>query len=98
MADDKASVVISFEHEKEKRQPHFNGKARCLSCKHEWMAVAESGSAWLECPKCTRHMGRFIFKFLRAEKHWHCGCENDLFYATPSGLYCPNCGEWQHGL
>jgi hypothetical protein len=27
--------------------------------------------------------------------HWHCQCGNDLFHATPAGMYCPNCGEWQ---
>ena len=92
--------VIDMQVEKEKRNPHLCGKARCLACRHEWQAVAPVGSTWLECPECKLLRGRFTMPVERnnSEAHWHCKCGNDLFYSVAEGVYCPNCGEWQHGF
>ena len=48
------SEVFNFEDEKQKRTPHFQGRAKCLDCKHEWQAVwpKEAGIIDLECPSC----------------------------------------------
>ncbi len=75
--------------------PHAAGKARCLDCKHEWAGVAPAGVRWLECPACTLVRGRFIYWHLREGLGWQCNCGNDLFHATPEGVYCPNCRTWQ---
>lgn len=91
-------TVIDLQAEKEAREPHSEGKARCLACKHEWVAVAPVGTIWLECPACTLERGRFIAQHQREGDHWHCNCGCDLFYATPDGIYCPNCAEWQRGF
>ena len=91
-------TVIDLAKKKEERQAHSTGRARCLDCKHEWIAVAPVGVTWMECPKCSLERGRFIFAHLIEKPRWECNCGNDLFYATADGMYCPNCGEWQHGF
>lgn len=94
--------VLSFGRKAEPpapvEDPHLQGKARCVACKHEWQAVAPHGTTWLECPECHIFRGRFVGQCERDEPHWHCNCGNDLFYATARGFYCPNCGEWQSGF
>lgn len=91
--------VIDLEAIKEARAPHLEGKARCLDCKHEWTAVAPAGTEWLECPECHGKKGRFIYHFEPEPfVQWQCNCGNDLFYVTPDGCFCPNCGEWQTGF
>lgn len=37
-------TVISFGEERDKRNPHLAGTAKCLSCGHEWAAVAPVGT------------------------------------------------------
>lgn len=93
MSDDKK--VVSLSEAREERKPWVEGEARCLACKHEWVAVAPSGTLWLVCPSCSLERGRFIYPFYRKDEHWMCGCENDLFLVTREGVYCPNCGCWQ---
>lgn len=90
--------VVDLAAARAEREPHMSGKARCLDCKHEWIAVAPIGTRWLECPVCTLTRGRYVAQAERDVPHWHCNCGNDLFYATQDGVYCPNCGEWQQGL
>jgi len=87
--------VIDFAKEKEEREPHLEGVAKCLACSHKWVAVAPVGTIWLECPSCTLERGRYVAQIQREGEHWHCNCGNDLFQATRDGVYCPNCGEWQ---
>ena len=89
-------TVIEFSKKKNEYDPHVSGKAKCIDCKHEWVAVAPTAVTWLECPSCSLVRGRFIFQCERQEPHWHCKCDNDLFHVTSRGYYCPNCGEWQH--
>jgi hypothetical protein len=89
-------AVIDLKQAKEKREPHLSGKARCIACNHEWVATAPVGTIWMECPKCTLERGRYVAQVQRDDLHWHCKCGNDLFYSTPDGIYCPNCGVWQH--
>lgn len=90
--------VISLDQARKDREPHLCGMARCLACKHEWVAVEPSGTVWLDCPECSLERGRYIGPVQLGGEHWHCHCGNDLFQATKDGMYCPNCGEWQHGF
>lgn len=72
-------------------KPHGTGKAVCLQCKHEWVAVAPVGAVSLECPNCETNRG--VFKFLYEPKAmYRCSCGNELFWITPEGHMCPNCG------
>lgn len=42
------------------RNPHLQGAARCLACKHEWQAVAPVGATDLKCPSCACLRGVYI--------------------------------------
>lgn len=86
--------IIDLASAKAKRDPHLSGRAICLSCRNEWVAVAPVGSVWLDCPECGLQRGRFMAQCEVETKHWFCNCGNDLFHATPEGFYCPNCGTW----
>ena len=77
------------------RNPHLTGPAKCLACRHGWVAVAPTGTIWLECPSCTLERGRFVAQVQRDGPHWHCNCGNDLFQITEECTYCPNCGAEQ---
>jgi Zn finger protein HypA/HybF involved in hydrogenase expression len=77
-------------------RPHISGEARCLACKHEWVAAAPIGTDWLECPECGTLKGRFI-RHCEPEEgiRWRCQCGNDLFQVYETGILCPNCGTPQ---
>lgn len=77
--------------------PHLAGEAFCISCNHAWAGVAPSGTVNLECPKCHRHTGHFKFEAGPPEGTMvrTCNCGNQLFYLTPEGHLCPNCGVYQ---
>lgn len=89
-----ASEVIDLQA----HRPHLSGEAKCLSCNHEWAAVAPIGTVWLECPECGLEKGRLAGTVYRDEHHWHCNCGNELFYVTANVYYCPNCGLDQKGF
>ena len=89
--------IVDLAQARQERTPHVSGPARCLACKHEWVAVAPTGVTWMECPSCSLIRGRFVFPHQRDGLVWKCFCENDLFHVTPDGVYCPNCGQWQYG-
>lgn len=88
-------TVLDFKKPKTDNEPHLIGEARCLDCKHTWVARAPVGTLWLECPACTLKRGRYLERVQEPGPHWHCNCNCDLFYVTPDGYYCPNCGEAQ---
>lgn len=94
-------TVVQFKP-KEPDVPHVAGMAKCLDCRHEWSAVmpfeqktSEASLAWLECPSCHLNKGRFMERFDRDVLRWNCTCGNDLFFVSPDGCFCPNCGDKQ---
>ena len=89
-------TIIDFKTAKEERDHHLSGDAKCLACKHEWMAVAPVGAVWMECPSCTLLRGRYIAHSEYPLDHWNCGCGCDLFHVIKDCFYCPNCGKEQH--
>ncbi len=76
---------------------HGAEQAFCLGCGYEWTAVAPTGTTQLECPSCKAHKGRWKFEFAPAEGQMvrECDCGNQLFYLTPDGHMCANCGIYQ---
>jgi len=77
--------------------PHNAGPARCIACKHEWVAVAPQGLDFFECPRCGCEKGTFKGPCQREGLHWTCtACAGDcqIFYLTDTGPYCVNCGKW----
>ena len=89
-------TVTSLSDFKERSAPHWEGKVRCLSCKHEWEAryPQQDVVTWLECPECGQHDGKPVGTFERDGPTWVCNCGNDLFHIMPAGAYCPCCGVW----
>jgi hypothetical protein len=77
--------------------PHGSGEAFCLGCDHRWIAVAPVGETVFECPSCKAHKGRWKFEFMPADGQLvrQCNCGNQLFYLTPDGHLCANCGIYQ---
>lgn len=90
--------VVSFEEKKLSYQPHLTGEAKCMACRHEWVAVVPDGTEEpMECPKCGTNKGRFKYPYSvpKGAAMWVCNCGNDLFYKLSTGhLMCPNCGEY----
>ena len=73
------------------------GEAFCLQCGHEWYAVAPTGVTRLQCPECKTMKGLFRFEHCPKEGNLvrECNCGNQLFYLTPEGHMCANCGIYQ---
>lgn len=76
---------------------HGSGEAFCIACSNTWVAVAPTGSVSLDCPACGSHKGKWKFEFYPSEQQMvrTCACENQLFYLTPDGHMCANCGIYQ---
>lgn len=93
--------IISLQQAKAAREAkselHLCGKARCLTCKHEWQAVAPVGTTTLTCPACG-HDGHMIGEVITAGDQWRCYCGWFLFRMDRQGIYCPQCGEYQRGF
>ena len=93
--------IIDLQQAKQDRDakpvPHISGKARCITCKHEWVAVAPVGTTTLECPEC-KNDGHMIREVITYGDQWICDCGWQLFRMNRHGIYCPNCGEYQKGF
>lgn len=73
------------------------GKAFCIACGHQWTAVAPTGTTAFECPACGAMKGHWKFEFMPSagQEVRECDCGNQLFYLTPDGHLCANCGIYQ---
>ena len=89
-------TVIKFEPRSTERQ-HASGEAFCIQCGHKWIAVAPTGTVDLECPECQTMKGKWRFEFQPPDGTLvrECNCGNQLFYLTPEGHLCANCGIYQ---
>lgn len=75
-------------------RPHLSGPARCLDCKHEWVAVAPVGTWCMTCPACGADKGaRFSMIGATDNVVFVCNCGNQFFLLLPDGRsLCPHCG------
>jgi len=73
------------------KRPHNTGGARCLACKHEWVAVADIGAWSFECPSCGLDKGQFIATCVPAE-YFQCNCGCSHYMITKTHAICCNCG------
>lgn len=95
------SNILQFKRV-ERPEPHAQGLAKCVDCKHEWQAVVlaehlrECGG-WLECPSCGIHKGRMAWPFTpnQGAQVWTCLCGSDFFHILGDGTLCPSCGSYQ---
>lgn len=75
-----------------------SGEAFCIRCKYTWAAVAETGTTQLACPECACLTGHWKFGFAPGPGDFVgvCShCDNQLFYLTPLGHLCANCGIYR---
>lgn len=89
--------VIDFNKAKLEQEPHISGLVHCLSCKHEWTAVAPLGTVSFECPNCGLMRGTHT-RLVGPEDGiiWTCGCGNHLFVITAKyNAVCIGCGNLQ---
>lgn len=93
--------VVQFGKRKDEPQKaHLSGSAKCLACKHEWVAVTEITNSEgyqgdLECPECGCHRGQYVWPFQGPpeEEVWTCiHCDSQLFMITRPGTRCVGCG------
>lgn len=86
------SSVVSLEARRIERNPHRSGQARCLNCKHTWVAVAPIGTTVLECIQCKTSQGVFIGIATTDNQQWQCACAEFTFFIDARGPYCAHCG------
>lgn len=90
--------VIAFA-KPEPKDPHASGEAICMTCGHEWVAVAPitGGAHQLECPECHTMKGHFKWPFApnAEDKIWACDCGCTQFWILADYHMCPNCGTKQ---
>lgn len=93
------SKVVDLAQARDDRKPHVSGECFCLSCGHKWVQVEPTpaeGITWIDCPACMRKMGRYKFRFVKADAfYWECSCGCDIFklYRDAKVAMCPNCGK-----
>lgn len=87
---------------KQETTGYVSGAAKCLACKHEWVAVVEGvlGEGYpgaLECPSCGLRRGQYIWPFQGPpdEEVWACNCGGTVFMITRPGTRCVGCGRHQ---
>lgn len=94
--------VVEFRPRETPRKPDeqwASDTAICIGCRHEWNAVAQLGTRWLECPGCGAMKGIFKKPFGADEGDsvYRCNiCESEAMTAFyRDGLFyfqCMNCG------
>lgn len=89
-----------------KERPHLCGEAICGQCRHEWVAVAPSGTTQFQCPECKSMRGVLKWPFgpsKGAQEFMHSCGGFDFFIQKKPGeqpdVFCRKCGEvaeyWQ---
>lgn len=76
---------------------HLSGPARCIECRHEWVAVAPVGTYELQCPQCESIKGMYIGPVDEDENvdRWQCHCGCDVFKMLRDAIMCYRCGTEQ---
>jgi len=97
MTDKIIDLAQAKQDREAKPEPHLSGKARCLACKKEWVAVAPVGTTTLKCPDCDCD-GHMIGEVVTEGDQWICYCGWRLFRLDRHGIYCPSCGVYQKGF
>lgn len=85
------SNVIEFG----RKEKWASGVTICMSCRHEEVTVAPLGVIDMECSACGSMKSRWKGEFRPDDDVSTCKCGNQMFYMTPQGHFCPNCGDYQ---
>lgn len=72
----------------------LTGPARCLHCRHEWVAVCMEGTTSMECPECSLMQGVFVHRVTagKGEYRFVCNCGCDTYMVNIDGVTCSHCG------
>ena len=91
------SSIVDLEAFRVQKAQTGVGQAFCIQCDHQWTATVPTGVVRLECPKCHTLKGllKFEYKPPTGQLVRECDCGNQLFYLTPEGHMCCNCGIYQ---
>lgn len=91
------SKVLEFKRAEpeEAEETTLSGRALCVECRHEWVAVAPEGARCFECPSCKTHKGIWMGVVEPPAERWECNCGGQLFFVTPTGFDCARCGTEQ---
>lgn len=80
-----------------KSRQEFEGKAKCLHCKHEWVATQKEGDVVFCCPECGLNKAVWNNTIQRGEYIFNCVCGCDLFGVSKINntpfIYCIMCGN-----
>lgn len=89
--------VVDFNEKKEENEPHVQGEAKCMNCKHLTHAVAPAGTTNMECSECGAMKVVFLNPILSVVGNmlWVCDCGNEFFVLDDIGLLCAQCGTRQ---
>lgn len=90
--------ILPFRSKTERKEAgqHLRGSAICLTCRHDWEAVAPVGTTCLECPECGTQRGSWLYPVLPAvgDVRWLCSCGSELFsLIMPGRAMCAGCGK-----
>lgn len=91
--------IVDLQEARKERTPHAAGKAVCISCKHEFVYVAQVGILWFDCPSCglEKATWKYTFGLKSGTEFKVCVCGNELFYITRTGHLCALCGNLHKG-
>lgn len=91
-------TVISFAQAKAEREPHWQGKCKCIGCGHEWEGVAPIGTMFVDCPSCELPKGhpKHPFGCAEGDSVFKCSCGSEALTAYMHkgrfNLRCMACG------
>jgi len=90
--------IIDLQKAKDERTPHLSGKARCLTCHYDFVAVMPVGCQTVTCSKCG-HDAHMLGEVVTNGDQWRCtSCRWFLFRVDRHSIYCPKCGQYQRGF
>lgn len=83
-----ADVICLDDH---RSRDLVSGEMVCRTCGDHWEGRIEVGELAATCPSCGANNSR-PFHYVEPDEVWYCACGETLFFLTPEGPVCPNCG------
>lgn len=93
--------VVDIQQERQDRELHKTGKARCICCGNEFVAVAPVGVHNMECTQCGQMMAFFVYPIQpdTGDLVWRCdNCKCEAFSQIIRNgkhcFWCVGCGVY----
>lgn len=81
--------------DEEPEDPHLEGPATCMNCRHEFHVVAPAGTVNFECPRCATEQAVLSGVPVYEKPTWQCQCGNEFFMIHDEFFVCAHCGVKQ---